>query len=522
MDVARSPIIEDVQTLRAMVLQLMVERDQSIAERDAAIATVTQREAAIAALQEQIARMNRWRFSRRAEALDPAQRALFDEHLAEDTAALGQLLESLPKVQEPSKPSTTTPRSSPRRPLPAHLARIEERHDLPTCTCTTCGQILTKMGEDVHEQLDCEPIQFFVRRQVYPKYACRTCDTVTAAPVPAQVIARSDATPGLLAHVLVSKYADHLPLYRQAQIAARHGVELARSTLADWVGRCGVALDPLVRAMREDLHHDTVLHADETPITYLDPSSGKSQRAYLFAYRTGTAAQPIVVFDFCDSRSGEHARRFLGTWRGTLMVDDYGGYKALFAHGINELACWAHARRKFYELHATGKSAHAQQALHFIAQLYHSEAQVKGLDPPARHAWRQHHSVPILHAFKTWLDTTRLKVANGTGLAKAMDYTLRRWPALARCLEQGDYPIDNNAIENAIRPIALGRKNWLFAGSLSAGQRAAHIMSLIATVKANGKDPHAYLKDVLTRLPTTLDRNIATLLPHRWTPTTSA
>lgn len=509
-------VTEDVQALRTQVLQLIAERDQRIAERDAAMVTVTQRDATIAALQEQIARMNRWRFGRRAEMLDPAQRALFEEQLAEDSAALEQLLASTSPETARAKPSNTASRPSRRPSLPAHLPRLEERHDIAACTCATCGHALTAIGEDVHEQLDCEPIRFFVRRHIYPKYACRTCETITQTPTPAQVIDRSYATPGLLAHVLVSKYADHLPLYRQTQIAARHDVDLSRATLAEWVGRCGVALDPLVQALRRDLKQDTVLHADETPVAYLAPGSGQSQRAYLFAYRTGTAVQPIVAFDFCNSRSGEHARRFLGAWRGALMVDDYGGYKALFTQGITELACWAHARRKFYELHEAGKSVHAEQALHFIGQLYHSNAQAKGLDPPARHAWRQQHSVPILHAFKAWLDTTRLKVADGTGLARATDYTLKRWPALARCLDHGAYPIDNNAIENAIRPIALGRKNWLFAGSLTAGERAANIMSLIATAKANGHDPYAYLKDVLTRLPTTCDNDIASLLPHRW------
>lgn len=511
MDATTLSATEDVHALRTMVLQLM-------AERDAVMAIVARRDATITALQEQIARMNRWRFGRRAEALDPIQRALFEEHLAEDTAALDQLLQSLPEAQERSKPATTPPPSSRRPPLPDHLPRVDERHDVASCTCHACGEALTLIGEDVREQLDCEPIRFLVRRHVYPKYACRACQTITAVPTPAQVIDRSYATPGLLAHVLVSKYADHVPLYRQAQIAARHDVDLSRATLAEWVGRCGVALDPLVQALRKDLMQDTVLHADETPVTYLEPGSGQSQRAYLFAYRTATAAHPIVVFDFCDSRSGEHAKRFLGDWRGALMVDDYAGYKALFTQGITELACWAHARRKFHDLHAAGRSAHAEHALHLIAQLYRHEAHAKGLDPPARQAWRHPHSLPILNAFKSWLDELRPKVANGTGLARAMDYTLKRWPALARCLERGEYPIDNNAIENAIRPIALGRKNWLFAGSLTAGERAANIMSLIATAKANGHDPYAYLKDVLTRLPTTLDRDSASLLAHNWQP----
>lgn len=251
---------------------------------------------------------------------------------------------------------------------------------------------------------------------------------------------------------------------------------------------------------------------EQTPVAQLDPGAGKTKRAYLFAYRSTNAA-PIVVFDYCASRGGQHARAFLGAWRGALMVDDYGGYKALFHAGVTELGCWAHARRTFFDAHKASASALAQEALRRIGALYAIEEGARELDDRSRNARRQQLAKPALDDLKHWLDDFAPKVLGNTGLHRAVQYTRKRWPALIRYLDDGRYPIDNNPIENAIRPIAIGRKNWLFAGSDTAGQRAAAIMSLLATAKANGIEPHAWLTDVLTRLPTTKDRDIDTLLP---------
>jgi transposase len=401
--------------------------------------------------------------------------------------------------------------------LPADLPRVEVRHEPASCTCGRCGSALTPIGEHVSEKLDCKPLEFFVRRDIHPQYACRACQTITAVPVAPALIDRGIAAPGLIAQVVIQKYTDHLPLYRQEAIFARSGVNLSRATLAEWVGAAGVWLKPLVSALRQELLTEAVLHADETPVALLDPGAGKTHRAYLFAYRSA-GGRPRVVFDFCLSRSGKHAAAFLKDYRGALMVDDYSGYKALFETGITELGCWAHARRKFHELHQANQSTHAFEALQRIAVLYRIEEQVKALDAAARCACRQRHAMPHLATFKDWLIQLRQSTLGQSGLAKAIDYTLRRWAALTRYLDDGRYPIDNNPIENAIRPIALGRKNWLFAGSESAGQRAAAIMSLLATAKANGHDPHAWLTDVLTRLPTIPNRRLGELLPHRWQP----
>jgi transposase len=414
------------------------------------------------------------------------------------------------------------PRSVPqRRPLPPELPRVEVRHEPASCTCGSCGGALHPIGEQVSEKLDLEPLKFFVRRDVYPQYACRACETITAAPVEPTIIDRGVAAPGLLAQVVIGKYVDHLPLYRQETMFERAGLAIPRNVQAEWIGRIGVALAPLAAALKADLLACPILHADETPVGQLDPGRGKTKRAYLFAYRTAQhTGPPIILFDYGENRSGEHVREFLGDWRGALMVDDYAGYKKLFDRGVVELGCWAHARRKFHDLHVANRSPIAAEGLARIGTLYAIEAEAReaGLDPAAIHALRHASAKPKAEALKAWLDDTRPKVLGASGTCKAIDYMLKRWSTLTRYLDDGRHPIDNNPIENAIRPIALGRKNWLFAGSERAGERAAVIMGLLATAKANGHEPHAWLRDVLTRLPTTKDRDIGTLLPHTWKP----
>ncbi len=511
----------DIQTLRALIaekLQIIAEQGRQIAEDKQLIArhtrTITERDANIAKLTAEIARLRRAQFAARSEKMDPAQRALFDEAMAEDIAAVEAQLEALqPPAQTPSRPRRAPKRS----PLSDDLPRIETRHEPDACNCGQCGSNLVHIGDHVSEKLSCKPLQFFVRREVYPQYACRGCETITAVPVPPSIIDRGIAAPDLLAQVIVAKYVDHLPLYRQEAIYARSKVSIPRSTQGEWIGACGVALQPLVDRLRDELRSLTVLHADETPVAMLDPGSGKTHRSYVFEYRSGIGP-PLIVFDFCISRSGEHVRRFLGEYRGALMVDDYAGYKRCFNGDVVELACWTHARRKFVDQHKASGSVVAREAIERIAVLYRIEAQARTMSVAKRLAHRQQHTLPALRAIKTWLDELRPQILGNSGTAKAIDYTLRRWPALIRYAHDGCLPIDNNPAENAIRPIALGRKNWLFAGSETAGKRAAAIMSLLATAKACGHEPHAWLTDVLTRLPTTLDRDIDTLLPHHWTP----
>jgi transposase len=505
----------DAQQLRALAEGLMVklmDKDQEIHFKQTKIDLLT----------HEIARYKRLQFATKSEGLHADQRSLLDETLDADLAALEAELRALsPAPAEPAGNDDTTaaPKAKPRRTaLPAHLPRVEILHE-PESTACGCGCLMLRIGEDVSEKLDYTPGTFTVERHVRGKWACAACQKLVQAAIPAQIIDKGIPTSNLLANVLVAKYGDHLPLYRLEEIYAREGVPLPRSTLAQWVGQCGVQLQPLVDALKAEMLTHTVLHADETPVAMLKPGTGKTHRAYLWAYSPG-AFEPMkaVVYHFADSRSGEHTRAFLGDWRGSLICDDYGGYKASFASGITEVGCMAHARRKFFDLHANGTSHIAGQALQTIALLYDIEREVQNLSAEDRQAIRQDKSRRIADALHGWMLTQRSQVAHGGATAKALDYSLKRWQALTRFIDDGRLPIDNNWIENQMRPIAIGRKNWLFAGSLLAGQRAAAIMSLIQSAKLNGHDPHAYLRDVLRRLPTHRASQIGELLPHRWRP----
>ncbi len=503
-----------VQELLDLIQQQAAEAARLNAALAARDATLQHAEAKIQALTLELAHLRRIRFGAKSEALSAEQRDLFQETLDADIAACEAEAEQAAPAA--SAPNPKRPRAG-RQPLPAHLPRIEHRHEPESCTCGQCGHDLVKIGEDVSEQLDVEPARFFVHRHIRPQYACRACETISAAPVPAAIIDGSLAAPGLLAWVATAKYADHLPLYRIEQIAARQDVPLPRSTQAQWLGRVGVALTPLAGRMAEMLKQSPVLHADETPVAQLDPGAGKTKRAYLWAYRSNSlaAGPPIVVFDYQASRSGSHASTFLEGWRGHLMVDDYAGYKALFNSGITELACLAHARRKFFDLHEANQSPIAQEALMRIGKLYAIEQAGRDLDIPQRQALRQSEARPVLDALFTWLLATRKTVADGSGTAKAIDYSLKRWAAFIRYADSGHLPIDNNPVENAIRPIAIGKKNWLFAGSERAGKRTAAIQSLIGTARLNGLDPAAWLRDTLAKLPAWPNSRIDELLPLR-------
>ena len=474
--------------------------------------------AKIQALVLELAHLRRMRFGASSEALSAEQRDLFQETLVSDSiAAAAELVRQLASAPTtPDVPPVPRPRAG-RQPLPDHLPRIEHRHEPESCTCGQCGKALVKIGEDISEQLDVEPARFFVHRHIRPQYACRACETVVAAPIPPAVIDGGMAAIGLYVWLIIGKYMDHLPLYRLEQIAARERVILSRSTLAEWVGRIGVSLQPLADRLAMLLLERAVLHADETPVAQLDPGRGKTKRAYLWAYRSNVleTGPPIVVFDYQTSRAGQHARDFLAGWQGHLMVDDFARYKALFAQGVTELACLAHARRKFFDLHAANANPMALEALNRIAALYAVERQGDDLDVAARTQLRKDEAQPLLHSMHDWLLRVRLTVANGGGTAKAIDYSLRRWTALTLYATDGVLPIDNNPVENIIRPIAIGKKNWLFVGSERAGKRAAAIQSLLATAKLNGLDPAAWLRETLEKLPTCLNSQIDSLLPLR-------
>ena len=329
--------------------------------------------------------------------------------------------------------------------------------------------------------------------------------------------------PGLLAQVVVAKHDDHLPLYRQTEIYARSGVHIPRSSMAQWIGICGVRLRPLAEALKDFIVGHDVVHADETPVKLLAPGKGKTTKAYVWVYRTTNfVARRAVLYDFSTGRGGDNARRVLQGFGGTLVSDDFAGYHALQSQGVTAALCMAHARRKLFEAHQFNASEIAARAVALIAKLYEIEREVRDLQPEARWLLRQQHAKPVAQALHTWLSEQRQKLAKADVTAKAIDYSLSNWRGLTRYLDDGQVPIDNNAAENAVRPLAVGRKNWLFVGSQQAGERAAVVLSLIESAKLNGHDPWAYLKDVFERLPTLKQRDLAQLLPHNWRPPADA
>jgi transposase len=444
---------------------------------------------------------------------------MFEDTCAEDEADLQAQLDALQEGQASPPASPQQAKRQPRRQkLPESLRRIEHHYEPADTTCG-CGKPMQRVGEDVSERLDIIPAEFIVHRHVRGKWACRCCQTLVQEPVAPQIVDKGQPTAGLVAHTLVSRFVDHVPYYRQEQINARSGVHTPRSTLASWAGAGGAALAPLYEALGQFVLKARVLHADETPVAMLEPGAGKTKKAYVWAYARGAFDPiPAVVYDFAPGRAARHPVEFLGRWSGTLTCDDYAGYGSVFKlHERIEAGCLAHARRKFDELAKAGASTVATQALQRIAALYRIEQEVAPASSADRLDARQRQSVPLWSELHAWLRQERARVPDGGGIAAAIDYSLRRWTALGRFLHDGDVAIDNNHIENLMRPWAMGRKAWLFAGSELAGQRAAMIMSLVQSARLNGHEPWAYLKDVLERLLEHPNHRIDELLPHRWT-----
>ena len=446
----------DAQQLREMVQSLMgrVEAGElEIGRRDCEIAF---KQATIDKLTHEMAVLKRLKFASKAEGFTTEQRNLLEDTLDADLAAMELELEQL----TPAKAAPQDKQQPKRQALPAHLPHREIRHEPHSVTCS-CGCALKRIGEDVAEKLDYQPGVFTVERHVRGKWVCARCETLIQAPIAPHIIDKGIPTAGLLAQVLVAKYLDHLPLYRQEAIFGRAGLSIPLSTLAAWVGQCGVHLQPLVDALRTEMLRSPVLHADETPVAMLKPGHGKTHRAYLWSYcTTAYDALPAVVFDFADSRGGQHARAFLGLggengWRGTLVCDDFSGYKACFELGVTEAGCLAHARRKFHELWVNHGSLIGEQALRFFGELYEVERVVAKLDCKERGRLRQDRSRKVADALHQWLTAQRQKVPEGSATARALDYSLKRWRALTRYIDDANLPADNNRVENQIRPIAM-------------------------------------------------------------------
>ena len=425
---AMSP--DELRTLAAQLMAQVGENERELRYRQTRIDQLT----------HEIATLRRLHFGKRSEQLNVEQMSLLNEAIDADLAALEVELEQL----QSNTPEDKQRQQPKRAPLPAHLPRTDIHHEPDDITCA-CGCQRVRIGEDISEKLDYTPGVFTVERHIRGKWACKACETLIQAPVPPHVIDKGIPTVGLLSQVLVAKYGDHLPLYRQERIFERAGLAIPQSTLGEWVGICGVRLQPLVDALREVLLQHDVLHADETPVQMLVPGKGKTQRAYVWAYATTQFADVrAVVYEFADSRAGEHARKFLGNWRGKLVCDDHSGYKAGFELGITEIACVAHARRKFFELHASNKSAIAEQALQYFGELYAVERDVAEITSDHRREVRQERARPIADALHQWMLAQRKLVSEGSAIAKALDYSLRRWEAFTRYLDDGHVPIDNN------------------------------------------------------------------------------
>ena len=521
----------DLADLAAQMLAHIDEQAQHIDVQAKRIGSQAQaikwRDAKIESITFQLARLKAWKFGAKTERMNAEQRDIFEETLAADQASLEEQLAALragtPDTPQGDAPAKDKQRRQPKREaLPEHLPRVDTRVEPEDTRCPTpeCGQPMERVGEDVSERLDIVPAKFFVQRQIRGKWACKCCQLLVQEPAAPQVFDNALPTPGLQAHTVVSRFVDHLPYYRQEQINARGGVHTPRSTLAAWGGQTGAQLMPLYEAHRAFVLGSRVVHADETPISLLDPGAGKTKKGYMWAYARGAYERvPGVVFDFCLGRGGKYPAEFLKGWRGTLVVDAYAGYDALLSmDGRNVAYCFAHARRKFDELFKANASAVAAQAIQRIAWLYKIEADARPLTSQERLQMRHARSKPLWDELHVWLQLERTRVPDGSAIAKAIDYSLNRWSGFGRFLVDGDVPLDNNHCENQMRPWALGRKNWLFIGSQLAGERAAVVMSLLQSAKLNGHDPWAYLKDVLTRMPTQLNSRLDELLPHRWQP----
>ena len=521
----------ELAAIATQMLAHVSEQSKHIGEQDKRIDAQAQaikwRDAKIESITFQLARLKAWKFGAKTERMNAEQREIFEETLAADQASLEAQLAALQGTTNGATPGASAPEQQPRRKpkreaLPEHLPRVDQRIEPEDTHCPTpeCGQPMVRVGEDISERLDIVPAQFFVQRQIRGKWACKCCQLLVQEPAAPQVFDNALPTPGLQAHTVISRFVDHIPYYRQEQINARAGIHTPRSTLAAWSGQTGAQLMPLYEAHRAFVLGSQVVHADETPISLLDPGGGKTKKAYMWAYARG-AFEPErgVVFDFCAGRAGKYPLEFLKGWAGTLVVDAYAGYDAaLSLDGRSTAYCLAHARRKFDELVKANASVVAGQAIQRIAWLYKIEADAKALTAGQRLQMRQERSQPLWDEMHVWLQLERTRVPDGSAIAKAIDYSLNHWVGLGRFLLDGDVPIDNNHVENRIRPWALGRRNLLFIGSQLAGERAAVVMSLLQSAKLNGHEPWAYLKGVLTRLPTQSMRRIEELLPHKWQP----
>jgi transposase len=510
MPIALDQLPDDVDALKSLVADQLVRNEQLTTENQ-------HYKAQVLTLTEQLNLALARRYAASSEKLAPDQIRLFDEAEAESEAA------PAPDVDDDvTIVSAHSRKKRGRKPLPSSLPRVEVVHEIPASEqfCPHDGNSLTEIGAVTSEQLDIIPAKIQVIRHIRKQYACSCGHCIRTAALPPQPIPKSLASPGLLAHITVSKYQDALPLYRQEAILSRIGVDLPRATLANWMIQAGSLIQPVINLLRDRLLTYDILQMDETPVQVLkEPGKTAQSKSYLWLQRGGPPEQPVVLYDYDPGRGAEVPKRLLAGFTGYLQTDGYDGYNAVVAvNKLTHVGCMAHARRKFDEaVRAQGKKqpagkAHAGLAL--IRKLYRVEKQARTLTPEDRHAHRQRHARPILDELRSWLDDALPQVPPTSATGKALNYLHNEWDRLIRYLDDGRLEIDNNGAENAIRPFVVGRKNWLFSASVKGVKASANLYSLIETAKANGLEPYAYLRYLFTELPKaeTIEA-IETLLP---------
>jgi transposase len=519
MNPAAEALPDDVGALRVMLLEACAERDAGRAE-NARLASQNDR------LRHLIRQLQRLQFGRRSEKLDPDQLTLGLEDLEQ---AVAETEAEQEKADPALKRARAARRQAVRGSLPARLPRVEVVIEPEDIACPCCGGAMQVIGEDRSQRLDIIPAQYQVVVTRRPKYACRKCqEGVVQAPAPARLIEGGLPSERLVAHVLVAKYADHTPLYRQCQILARQGIAIDRSVLACWVGYAAAEMKPLWRLMRAELLRSTKLFVDETRAPVLDPGRGRTKTGYFWVLARDDrpwcgGAPPVVVYSYAPGRSGEHATALLAGYSGVLQTDGYAAYRRLAdpkrPGGPVTLAfCWAHWRRQWFDIARSPPAPIAAEALNRIAELYQIEAEIRGMSADERRTVRQQKSKPITAALKSWLETTLRQLPSGSSIAQAIRYGFNQWDGLLRFLDDGRIEIDSNTVERAMRPIALNRKNALFAGSDEGAENWAMLASLIETCKLHGVNPEAYFTDVLTKLVNNWpNRRLAELLPWGWT-----
>jgi transposase len=516
----REALLDLIQQQASLAAAYEEEMRRLEAELDAQRRTLTEqaeeldsRRARIEHLRLMVEKFRHMIFGRKSEKL-VLKLEQMEFELEEDETTQAEA-EAIAERVAPTKEAK--PRSE-RKPLPEHLKREEVTHKPDSDCCPDCGGGLRHFGDDISEQLEYVPESFKVIRHVRPKFTCTGCDRVVEAPAPSRPIERGLAGPSLLAHVIVSKYADHLPLFRQSEIYARQGVDIPRSTMAGWVGAASDLLGPLVEAIGKHVFAGRKLHADDTPIPVLAPGNGKTKTGRLWTYvrderPAGEQTAPAVWFAYSEDRRGEHPRQHLKNFTGALQADAYAGFHHLYGNHIYEAACWAHARRKFHDIHLMHASPTTTEALARIGALYAIEDEIRGKPVDLRLSVRQARARPLLDDLRKWMEKALRSLSSKSETAAAIRYALSRWRALTRYTEDGLLEIDNSAAERALRAVALGRKNFLFAGSDCGGERAAAMYTLIGSAKLNGLDPELYLRTVLAQIADHPISQIQDLLP---------